>query len=651
MTRTRRLHLIPLESRVTPATIVDAFTVSYQDLDGDNVTVKLSKGAFTDQAAAESILTFAPAGVTGSNGIPQQLQSINLTGLGNGAKGTGITVTATRSLVNGGDGFAAVGSINATGFDIGDVVIDGDLGDISAGDSRFKNPCVGMLKVNSMGRYGTATGGTLTSNLTGKVGSITVKTSVVGAFIQVLGDADSKLGSLTIGGSLVSTGTNNSGTIQVAGDIGPIIIGGNLIGGPGAPSGSVITAGRTGDVTVRGSLLGADGARSGSIIADGGGMGIVTVKGDLRGGSGSESGALRADGGAVSVLVRGSLLGGGDDSGAVEFTGKVGPVTVLHDVAGGVGARSARVSGQTLGNVLIGGSMVGWDGPNSAEVAGTQAVGTVRVKGDVRGGLGDGSAAVTSGGPLGKVTVFGSLVGGAGIGSAKVSSVNDLGGVLTYGSIRGGIGNNSAEILSGGRLLSLTVYGSLVGGLGTATGAGDVRAGKDIGPIIVKGSIDGSFRPITITAVGSPAPLTTDIAIRSISVAGDVIGTTILAGYNTAGAPVNADAQVGPVSVLGDWVMSVLAAGVTAGTDGIFGTIDDAVILEAGQLPAVNSRIASIKIGGQAVGTPAGADGYGFVAQIVGVLSLGGASVPLHAGVANDSLLVGITLDVRLREV
>lgn len=597
MPTARRLALVPLEVRETPATLVDAATLTYRDVDGDSVVVKFTKPILDDLATVAAVFTFAPGPVLGG----EQLRSINLTGLtAQQVKGIGITVTATRSLVNGGDGFAAVGTINATGADIGDVIIDGDLGDVHAGDAKYKTSCVGLLKVNSIGRYGTSTGGTLVSNLVGKVGSIAVKTSVVGASVQIAGDPDSKLGALTVGGSLVGGVGNRSGAVTVTGDIGLVVIGGNLVGGAGVESGSVVsTSGGMGNVTVRGSLVGGAGERSGAVIADDGGMGIVKVFGDLRG-DGLRSGTLRATAGATSVLVGGSLVGGADESGAVRFGGKVGPVTVRHDVAGGVGP---------------------------------------------------GSASIRSGAALGKVTVFGSLVGGDGMDSAQVSSVDDLGGLFVGGSLRGGAGDRSARVLAGGRLLSLTVGGSLVGGQGTALDAACVRAGKDIGPILIKGSIDGSVRPVTISAVGHPNPLTTDVAIRSFSVRGDVVGATVLAGYDTSSQPVNADAQVGPVSVLGDWTTSILAAGVTAGGDGVFGTGDDAVIAEAGQLAAVSARIASVRVGGQATGTGSAGDGYGFFAQTVGAFNLGGVAVPMRAGIANDSLVFGSTLDVYLREV
>jgi hypothetical protein len=67
-----------------------------------------------------------------------------------------------------------------------------------------------------------------------------------------------------------------------------------------------------------------------------------------------------------------------------------------------------------------------------------------------------------------------------------------------------------------------------------------------------------------------------------------------------------------------------------------------------------------VKVGGQVTGSTAGGDGFGFVAQQVGALSIGGAAISLHAGASNDQptgdpvfdpLTCGQDRDVRLREV
>lgn len=643
-----RLNLQSLETREVPAVRVDPFTLWYKDFDGDSVIVKLSKPLLTDDALANSVFTFDIGNVDGTTALRQQLRSIGLNIVGAAAKGTNVTVSSTYFPANG-DGFADIGTIDATGIDIGNITVDGDLGDIQAGDTNYSSPAVSLLKVNSMGRFGTSTGGTLASALTGKVGSIAIKTSAIGVSIRVNGDANSNLGSLTIGGSLIGGSADQTGYIRAAGKIGPIVVGGNLIGTGFLETGTISSAGAMGDVTIKGSLLGGSGQQSGAVFS-GAGMGIVKITGDLRG-DGSLSGSVRAETGAVSVSVGGSLLGGAaDESGALRFLGNVGPVTVGHDLIGG-GIQSGRISANKLGNIVVGGSMVGSDANDSGQINAPGGIGTVTVKGDVRGGRGQGSAAINSGAGLGKVTILGSLVGGGGVSSAQVGAINDIGGVSITGSIRGAAGDNSARILAGGRLLNLTVGGSIFGGAGLR--AANVAAGKDIGPITVKGSIDGSDGRVVISAVGAPTPTAmTDVAIAKITVTGDVVRANVLGGFNTAGSGVNVDAQIGAISVGGDWVESVVSAGVLVGMDQKFGTIDDLPIAEASQLPNVFAKIASVKIGGQLVGLPITGPGQqngAFLAQNIGSFTLGGVAIAMQSGSSNDDILLGQS-KVRLRE-
>src|SRR5947207_13654458 len=93
------LRVEELESRRTPATLVNPTTLTYQDIDGDDVKVVLSKAVLTTPAVAGLVFGFDVGGVTGSNAAPQQLQLINLIALPapSLAAGTNITVTATRN--------------------------------------------------------------------------------------------------------------------------------------------------------------------------------------------------------------------------------------------------------------------------------------------------------------------------------------------------------------------------------------------------------------------------------------------------------------------------------------------------------------------------------------------------------------------------
>ena len=123
----------------------------------------------------------------------------------------------------------------------------------------------------------------------------------------------------------------------------------------------------------------------------------------------------------------------------------------------------------------------------------------------------------------------------------------------------------------------------------------------------------------------------------------------------------NADAQIGPVIVGGDWIASSMAAGATAGADGFFGNNDDTKMSGVGvkDMPTVSSKITSIVIGGQVLGSAAGGDHYGFVAENIGSFKLKGGTTTytLTAGNSNDNILLDILFggllggDTRLNEI
>src|SRR3954447_18649548 len=100
-----------LEARDAPATLVGANKVTYQDLDGDNVTVTFSK-SFLTAANVNNVFKFNTGTVDGSNAAKQQLQRIDLTVIGTPAIGTNVTAAANASKA-GGDGFANLGHLKA----------------------------------------------------------------------------------------------------------------------------------------------------------------------------------------------------------------------------------------------------------------------------------------------------------------------------------------------------------------------------------------------------------------------------------------------------------------------------------------------------------------------------------------------------------
>src|ERR1043165_4037840 len=198
-----RLQVEELETRLAPATLLNNI-LSYTDVDGDAVMVTTSKGAFT---------LFNPNGgnpgdtfTLVNKGLGQQLRLIDLT---NGTfAGANLMVTAKQ--MGGRDGLGNVGYINSTGFDLGVVGIQGDLGRIDAGDNNtaMSSPGLVELAAFSLGRLDTSTqagGGNLVSNIQGFLPTLFVVGDVVGAeVIASVGiSASGIIGSVTIGGSLI----------------------------------------------------------------------------------------------------------------------------------------------------------------------------------------------------------------------------------------------------------------------------------------------------------------------------------------------------------------------------------------------------------------------------------------------------------------
>src|SRR4030095_3213865 len=213
----------PLEARVAPASL------TFTDVDGDLVTVTTSKGSNIELAA---IVTKA------NEGIGEELRLINFA-LNSATQaafaGTNLTVTAKRTSL-GGDGFVNVGYIEAIGIDLGKVVIRGDLGVIDAGDGVRATGAIKSLSVQSLGRFGLDTGAPdLKSDIDGRVGKLVVKSDVDQAFARVIdsGGANGKIGSITIGGSVIGGVAGSSGRIDSDDGIGPVRIGGGIVGGAG----------------------------------------------------------------------------------------------------------------------------------------------------------------------------------------------------------------------------------------------------------------------------------------------------------------------------------------------------------------------------------------------------------------------------------
>ncbi len=525
-----------------------------------------------------------------------------------------------------GNGLANVGYINSTGHDLGNVTVKGDLGQIDAGDATTTTPGLKSLSVQSLGRLGTDTQaplGSLESNIEGALGALNVKGDVKDAFVSVTGSANGKIGAVTIGGSLIGGAGNDSGRVYSDGDMGAVKIGHDVQGGSGISSGSIRSNVKLASVTIGGSLLGDLGNWSGQVYS-GGDMGAVKIGHDVQGGSGSDSGFIRSDGKLASVTLDGSLIGGaGNNSGRVYSIGDMGAVQIGHDLQGGPGFASGHIHATMTGNlasVTIGGSLIG--------------------------GSGNRSGWIQSNGNMGAVKIGHDFIGGSVTGTASL--------------------DESGCIQSVRRIASVFIGGSIISGIDNSTGAltknATIRAGNDIGSLSVAGSLIGNTTsngasPVVISARGQHTQgATSDLAIGKITIGGRVEFANILAGYNTSLSPVNANAQIGPVNVGGDWAASNLVAGASniASSNTKFGNANDAKIAGGTDNAAIISKIASITIGGHLFGTPASVsttDHFGFVAEQVGSLKVGGFAIPLTAVPHQDDRAIGETPDVRVHEI
>jgi hypothetical protein len=621
----------PLESRIAPAvTIVGPHVATYDDVDGDHVTITVSTGTLTT-----GLFITKPAG------LGQQLETIDFSA--GGFDATNLTVSVVK--VPDGDGLANVGFINSMGHDLGLVHVAGDLGRINAGDNVPTTAAIKQLFVRTMGVMGTETQAMPTSfesDIHGDVNAITIRGDLDGAFLNVTGFGQlqglhAKIGTLTVGGSFIGAAGDHSGSVKTTGAIGTVTIRQNLFGGGGQASGALLFDTGT-SVTVGGSLEGGMGQFSGSI--DGERLNTLTVGHSAIGGRGGQSGSLEVAS-AITLTLRGSVVGGGGDfSGGIRTD--VGGVTTLivgHDVVGGSGQGSGEVqSGVPIKSIHIGGSVLGGAGPASGVVSDTG--GSIVIVGDVVGGGGDSSGLVLSAGK--SLLIGGDVIGGSITGSASLR------------------GSGLVEVEGG---TALTINGSVIAGRDDSTGSllqcGGISLVSDVGSptIMIRGSLighpdlgSGEARVLVISEAFAKDDGSGTFGFTKFTVQGSVEHADILVGYDFQGAqnnilkPDSYHVKAGPVMVGGDWVASNLAVGVqNLGTNGApggtgsaadninFGDTNDAINPDFSSAIFAPS-IASITIGGQVYGTRdslSSTDHFGFAAQTIGPVKINGVTIPV----------------------
>lgn len=502
----------------------DAHRVTFTDVDGDAVTVTSSKPIFTGAALGNVVKLSAAAD---PNQPRQQLQKIDLSVLADpfAARGTILTVSATKNKATGGDGKVNVGRVEGS-VDLAAVIVKGDLGAVLMGDLTTTTPGLLLLDVGSLGVRGTATqaaGGDLNSTILGGLGAVNVAGDVRDAHLFV-------------------TGVNTAAD----GYIGAVIVRGSVFGGAADYSGSIEATGavylvRLGTNSLTGHLWGGAGASSG-VIQSGGAMTAVTLS-DIQGDAGDSSGSLFAGGALGKLTVRENItsrsdIPSGQSSGRVYAAGPMKSLTVGGSIGGGTGENSGVViaaGGLDTANVA---AVVGGPGPTSGRLSVTGRLGTLKMKTGVNGGDGPGSGYVRAD-ALGTLQVtVGSIRGGAGTGSGTVAVASLDKATFDHKGegVIGGTGPSSGRLAVRGWLKSLTLN-HVYGWVGAESGG--VAAGS-IGTVTVRRNVEGG-------AGFHSGCITSDTDVTSVTVNGNVFGGS----GDRSGRVESIDGGIDKVSVTG----------------------------------------------------------------------------------------------------
>ena len=193
--------------------------LKWHDVDGDVVTLKISKGNLANAGFDFSSPNATFGGIT--------LEELNISGGKHQFAHANVTITAdsvkllaTSQVI--GDGHVNVGAIiandqplnplqTANAVDLGVVTVDGDLARIDAGDF-FSDTALTSLNVISFGAHPETlpSGNTPVSTIVGPLGGVHIATNFGGVAnneptLQVIGEAFGTISGLNIGGSLMGT--------------------------------------------------------------------------------------------------------------------------------------------------------------------------------------------------------------------------------------------------------------------------------------------------------------------------------------------------------------------------------------------------------------------------------------------------------------
>jgi len=470
-----------------PLSFPDGKSFTYTDGDGDLVTVKTSAG--TLKSSQFSWLTSA-------DGTRRELTRMGVVGDAN-FNGASLTFTA-KKTATGGDGRVNIGTIDATGLNLGAVKVGGNIERINAGTNDPVIPAVKSLDALSFGSApGTNQPGTIVSTVSGNLPLVKIKGDLIGANLTITG----KVGTALIGGSLIGGSGPSTGYFSIQGEAKSVTVAGSIIGGDGSSSGGLILTGQNNIVKVGGSVVGGAGGFSGRIqIATGAkALTSLTVGGSIIGGDDATSGTV-SFGKATAVTIGGSVVAGdGDASGTVSGS-SAGAFKIAGSIIGGSGANSARVAPGVVGTFTLGGSLIG--GKPASDYSGQLHFTTAKsvlINGSVTGQPGTAPAIIGFAGNASPTTAaesiaVGSLTVKGSVTNAEILLGEDLSGSVSRFDVAAG------KIAIGGDFTASSITAGIARGTDKFFGNADDVTGMvgnasikaSIASIVIKGRATGT---------------------------------------------------------------------------------------------------------------------------------------------------------------
>ena len=488
-----------LEPRIAPADITinaAARFATWNDHDGDLVTLK-----WTTAAAPVFFKTDSGTGLSVDRILLNVVEHSNIS----------LTLSVKASPL--GDGRIDLGRVDATGVPLKKwsspkaTVAEFDAGNGTNGAASLTVAAMGTSPLSLF----VGANGDGVSSILGKSGSVLVNGDIRETRLEIKGSLISRV-SILGGLHGESVGPDGGGVLIVdALRVGSVTIGGSIIGGDAAEEGGIGINGNITKLIVKGSVVGGKAAQTGAILTNGK-VGSFIIGGDVIGGADSSAGFVAVSN-ASFFRLGGSLFSGklgGSGSILINDTKRA---EIRGSVVGGMGttATSTGLSGALLlagrvESITIGGNLQagffesGTKLPYNGAIVSLGSVGAITIKGNILGNEDTDAVVSALGVPpatpgnyhaIGKLTVRGNVSFGyiaAGHNADLVSPTSYIGNAENSDA---GIGS----VFVGGHWfhsnLNAGINDPTSNGVDTAgtRNAGDPNRMAVIGPVVIRGMV------------------------------------------------------------------------------------------------------------------------------------------------------------------